>query len=288
MIPPSQSQTEEIVSRPEKNSNFYFAFFFLPKTKRDALSAVYAYCRLIDDIVDSGSLGKDEAARMLAFWREEVERLYAGRPTHSLSAALAGFLEPFRLPKAAFLEVIRGCEMDLNRSRYETFEQLESYMQGVAGAVGSLSVEIFGYAHTPPEKIAEYAKYFGYAFQLTNIIRDVGADLENGRIYLPLSDIEECGYSADALARREHNAAFSRLMNKQYERAKGFYRRARAALDHRDRSAMLPAEVMAHIYEGLLDEIRAGGFRVLFGRTSQSTWVKLRQGIRAWIYCHGL
>jgi len=137
--------------KAEKSSNFFLAFLFLSKAKREALSAVYAYCRLIDDIVDSGDLSKEEAQKLLDFWREEIERLYAGAPTHAVSRRLLPQVKAFTLPKEAFLEMIRGCEMDLGPAHYETFEELESYMRGVAGSVGSLSVEIFGYKHTPPE-----------------------------------------------------------------------------------------------------------------------------------------
>lgn len=272
----------------EKSSNFFLAFLVLPAAKRRALTAVYAYCRLIDDIVDSGTLAPEEAGRMLAFWRAEIDRLFSGHPTHSVSAALAAHVKAFKLPREPFLEIIRGCEMDLTVSRYETFEALEPYLQGVAAAVGELSAGIFGHRWTPADRIKEFAKCFGYAFQLTNIIRDVGSDLELGRVYLPLSDMKEAGYTMEALIHRDHNAAFTRLMNLEYARAKIYYQRARSALDFRDRPAMLPAEIMAHIYEGLLDEIKAAGFRVLFSRTSLSGWAKLRRALAAGLYSYGL
>ena len=140
--------------RPNASRASYWGFLLLPKDKRAALSAVYEYCRLIDDIVDSGSLNKKEAQRMLDFWKEEVERIYNGTPTNSLSERLLAHIKKFHLPKQPFLEVIRGCEMDLTVSRYETFEELESYLQGVACAVGDLSVEIFGYSFTSPSTSA--------------------------------------------------------------------------------------------------------------------------------------
>src|SRR3989338_8474979 len=272
----------------EKGSNFFLGFLCLPKTKRNALSAVYAYCRLIDDIVDSGHLKKDEARRLLDFWRAEIDRLYAGMPTHSVSARLQEVLKDFRLPKEAFLEMIRGCEMDLEPARYETFEQLESYMKGVACSVGRMSVEIFGYRHTPPEKIAQFADQFGYAFQMTNIIRDVGCDLERGRVYLPESEMKQAGYSVDSLRRREHTPAFDRLMEGLYNKTRGCYQRRRNMLDFRDRPAMLPAEIMAHVYEGILEEIRRTGFRVLFHRAALPSWRKLSFAFKAWLYCHGV
>ncbi len=279
--------TTGATSPAEKSSNFYLGFLFLDRRKREALSAVYAYCRLIDDIVDSRSLAADEARRQLAYWREEVARLFEGRPTREVSKALLPHVAAYRLPQEPFLEMIRGCEMDLDAVRYETPEDLESYMRGVASSVGKLSIEIFGYAHTPPERMREFATLFGYAFQLTNIIRDVGADLELGRVYLPAADMKAVGFSAEALSRREHSDSFVRLMDLQHHRAKAYYRRARGLVDPGDRRALLPAEVMAHLYEGLLDDIKAGGYRVLFHKSRLSGWRKLRLAGRAWLYCRG-
>lgn len=271
-----------------KKSNFYAAFFLLPAPKRRALAAVYDYCRLIDDIVDSGSLNKEEARRMLSFWRAEIDRLYAGHPTHTVSANLLPHVEPFQFSKNSFLEVIRGCEMDLDCARYETFEELESYLRGVACSVGELSMRVFGYRHTSEENMKEFIKLFGYAFQMTNIIRDVGSDLEMGRVYLPAARMREAGYTQEALIRREHNEAFNRLMESEYKRARGFYQRARNLIDFRDRPAVLPTEIMAHVYEGILEEIRRTGFRVLFQKVTISPWRKGRLAFKAWMYCHGL
>ena len=272
----------------ERKSNFFLGFLFLPRAKREALSAVYAYCRLIDDIVDSGAATKDEARRDLAFWREEVDRLYSGSPTHPVAVRLLPHVRTYRLPKDGFLEMIRGCAMDLDGARYQTPEELESYMRGVASSAGRLAVEIFGYRATPAERMREFATLFGYAFQLTNIIRDVGADLELGRVYIPANDMQEAGYSQEALLRREHNAAFDRLMQALYRRAQTYYQRARSLVDFRDRPALLPAEVMAHIYEALLEDIRRDDFRVLFHRHSLPPWRKAVLAGKAWLYCHGL
>ncbi|HVE13349.1 MAG TPA: presqualene diphosphate synthase HpnD [Elusimicrobiota bacterium] len=272
----------------ERGSNFYLGFLFLPKRKREALAAVYAFCRLVDDIVDSPSLPKEEAARQLEFWRAEIERVYSGEPTHALGRRLQPFVREFMLPKEGFVELIRGMEMDLNKSRYETFADLEKYLFGAAGAVGLLCVEIFGYKKTSPQDVRKYAIAMGNAFQLTNILRDVGADLEMGRIYLPLEDIREAGYSVEALLRREHNAWFQRLMGKEAARAREFYRRARNLLDPADRPAMLPAEVMASIYEAVLDEIQERQFHVLFHRVRLSTWRKASLAFGAFLRSHGI
>ena len=274
--------------RAEKKSNFFLGFLLLSKPKREALSAVYAYCRLIDDIVDTPEIPKDEARRRLDFWREEIERLYQGAPTHDVSRALLKPVADYKMPKAPFLEMIRGCAMDLDGTRYETIADLESYMRGVASSVGIMCVHIFGWTYTSKERIYEFATTFGYAFQLTNIIRDVGADLEIGRVYLPLSEIKEAGYSVDRLVLRDHGPAFDRLMEGQYKRAKAYYARARNMVDFRARLGLLPAEVMAFVYEGLLDEIRAREFRVLFQKTTLPGWRKLVLALRAWLYCHGI
>lgn len=274
--------------RAEKKSNFFLGFLLLPKAKRAALSAVYAYCRLIDDIVDEPGVAKDDARRQLDFWREEIERLYRGAPTHDVSRALLKPVADYKIPKEPFLEMIRGCAMDLDGTRYETIADLESYMRGVASSVGVMCVHIFGWTHTSRESMYEFAATFGYAFQLTNIIRDVGADLEIGRVYLPLSEIREAGYSVDRLVLRDHGPAFDRLMLGQYKRAKAYYARARGMVDFRDRLGLLPAEIMAHVYEGLLDEIKTREFRVLFQKTSLPGWRKAALAFRAWLYCHGI
>jgi 15-cis-phytoene synthase len=259
--------------RAEKKSNFFLGFILLPRAKREALSAAYAYCRLIDDIVDSTELPKDEARRQLEFWRREIESLYAGRASHPIAKALERPIADYHIPENAFQEMIRGCAMDLENARYESIADLESYMRGVASSVGVMCVHIFGWKHTPPERMTEFATTFGYAFQLTNIIRDVGADLELGRIYLPQADLRAAGYTSEQLIHREHGPAFDK--------------RARALVDVRDRPALLPAEIMAHVYEGLLDEIRDQKFRVLYQKTRLPGHRKLVLALRAWAYCHG-
>jgi phytoene synthase len=273
--------------REEKKSNFFLGFLLLPRAKRDALSAAYAYCRLIDDIVDNNDTPKAEARKLLDFWREEVARLYEGRATHPIAKNLEKPVADYHIPENAFQEMIRGCAMDLENARYESISDLESYMRGVASSVGVMCVHIFGWKHTPPERMNEFAQTFGYAFQLTNIIRDVGADLELGRVYLPLADLRAAGYSVDQLLAREHGPAFDRLMTAEYDRAKEYYKRARALVDPRDLPSLLPAEIMAHVYEGLLDEIKARNFRVLYQKTSLPSYRKLALALRAGLYCHG-
>ena len=276
-----------VAPRAEKKSNFLLAFLMLPRAKRDALAAVYAYCRLIDDIVDSGDLPKDEARHQLDFWRAEIDRLFAGHPTHPVAQSLLRPIADFGIPKDAFLEMIRGCAMDLEEARYASVADLESYMRGVASSVGVMCVHIFGWKHTPKERVYEFATRFGYAFQLTNIIRDVGVDLELGRIYLPLADLRQAGYPLESLVAREHATAFDTVMETQYRRAKDYYASARALIDPRDWTSLAPAEVMAHVYEGLLDEIRASDFRVLHQKIRLSAPRKLALALRGWLSCYG-
>lgn len=270
-----------------RRSSFYLGFLFLPKRKRDALTSVYGYCRMIDDIVDSGSLKEDEARRMLDFWRAEVERMFEGKPTHSLSQELLRHVREFRLPKQPFLDLIDGCRLDLERKRYATFEELEKYLYGVAVTVGLLCVEIFGYRHSSPEDVREYAKSMGYAVQLTNILRDIGSDLEMGRVYLPEADMREAGYTLEELYRREHSPAFVALMRRQHDRAKTYYQRARNVLSPLDRPNMLAGEVMGRVYEGVLDEIKALQYHVFFHRVSLPLLRKVRLAIDAIRYSYG-
>ncbi len=273
---------------PQKSSNFYLGFLFLDKEKQEALGAVYGFARVVDDVVDGGKLSSQEASRELDFWQREVELLYDGKPEHPMTIAMQPHVERFKLPKEGFVELVKGVRMDLEKSRYETFEDLDRYMFGVAGAVGLLCVEIFGYKKTSPEDIRAYALAMGNAFQLTNILRDVGEDLERGRIYLPLADLKQAGVTEKSLALREHTPEFRALMKREFVRAKGFYREARSRLHPDDRASMTPSEVMAHIYEALLDRIEAEDFRVQFQRVRVPTWRKLLLALKAWLYCRGV
>ncbi len=267
---------------PEKSSNFYFGFLFLSRRRREALAAVYAYCRHIDDIVDSSDMPAGEAREQLDFWRKEIDELYKGRPSHPISTRLQPFVKEFDLPKEGFQELITGMTMDLDKKKYETLDDLKRYLFGAAGTVGLLCVNIFGYRYTRPERIREYAIEMGNAMQLTNILRDVGADLELGRVYLPEEDIREAGYSIEELLRRDHSPAFARLMARECRRAGEFFARARSLLDPRDASSMLPAEVMARIYEDVLKRIRAEEYRVFFQKVRVPSWSKAWIALKAW------
>jgi phytoene synthase len=277
-----------VSGRPERGSNFSLGFLFLDPGRREALRAVYAFCRHVDDIVDQGDLPPPEAAKALDFWTEEIGRLFLGKAVHPVALRLRPHVLRFPLPQDAFLDVISGVRMDLEKTRYQSFPELERYLYGVAGAVGRLCVEIFGYRHTAPEAVREYAVCLGNAFQLTNILRDVGSDLERGRIYLPLDDLRESGCSEESILRREHTPGFIRLMSREHDRAKACYRKARNLLHPSDRVSMTPAEVMASIYEDVLDRVKAEGFRVFFHRATLSPGRKLFLAARAWAHARGI
>lgn len=269
-------------------SSFSLGFLFLSKDRREALDAVYEFARLVDDVVDEGLFPPDAAARELDAWREEVARLYAGRPTRPLAVRLAPHVERFGLPREGFDGLIDGVAMDLEDRRYETYADLEKYLFGVAGTVGLLCVEVFGHRATAPAALREYAVTMGNAFQLTNIMRDVGVDLEKGRVYLPLADLRDAGCPLESLVRREHTPAFGAVMKAQYARAKAAYARAAELLDPADRPAQLPGAVMAAVYEDVLEELRRREFRVLFQKVTTPKPRRLVLAAKAWARAYGI
>lgn len=271
-----------------RGSSFYWGFLFLPARKRRALEIVYGFCRAMDDIVDSASSGKAQAQKELDGWRAEVERMFSGRPSTDLGRRLLPVVDEFKLPQKPFQDLITGVEMDLKKDRYATFEELDPYLYGVAVTVGNMCVEIFGYPAEAKRRVAEYSDNMGRAVQLTNILRDVGGDLEQGRVYIPLADIKAAGYSMDALVRREHSAQFRTLMSSEFDRAKTFYQRARSCLGPAERPSLAPAEVMGRVYEDLLDEIKARDFRVFFDRVRLPGWRKAASALRGWASAYGV
>jgi phytoene synthase len=260
-------------------SSFYYAFRFLPPPQRRAITALYAFCREVDDVVDEASDAQLAATR-LAWWRQEVALLFDGRPQHPVSRALQPALAPFGITAERLNQIIDGVEMDLTQTRYLDYTGLELYCYHVAGVVGMLAAGIFGY--TDPRTL-DYAKTLGTAFQLTNIIRDVGEDARKNRIYLPIEDLQRFGVSAADLLRRRHDEAFVALMRFQAARARDFYARAMDALPAADRRAQRPGLIMAAIYRTLLDEIERDGFRVLRQRTSLTPLRKLWVAWKTWL-----
>jgi 15-cis-phytoene synthase len=241
-------------------SNFAYAFLFLPKPQREALYAVYAFCRLSDDLVDEaapalGAPGAAEArAAHLAAWRAELARCFQGAPTHPVTTRLAEILQRYPIPREYFEELLSGMEMDLGPVRYATFAELEGYCYRVAGVVGLMCIEIFGY-RDPGTRI--YAERLGTAFQLTNILRDLAKDAEAGRVYLPQEDLRRFGVDEADLTARRLTPAVRDMIRFELARARDCYAAAAAALPAADRRSMLPAQIMAAIYRRLLAQIEA-------------------------------
>jgi 15-cis-phytoene synthase len=241
----------------QSKSNLALAFIALGRERRRDMTTFYAFCRVIDDIVDASELAKDEKQRRLVAWREMLRQPIAGEP--ALARDVRGLIDKYSLDWALLEEIITGVEMDLNTSRYPTFEELRVYCYRVASAVGLVSIEIFRYRN-PACK--EYALQLGLALQMTNIIRDVDKDLRDGRIYLPQEDLARFGYSEADLQHRQYNDRFVRLMKFEAGRAREFFARAAAVLPQEDRRAMVAAETMNSIYRALLQRIERDGFRV--------------------------
>ena len=260
-------------------SSFYYSFLFLPPDRRRAITALYAFCREVDDVVDECN-DPQLAHTRLAWWRVEIAGLFAGNPQHPVTRALAPALAPFGITEERLGEIVTGMEMDLTQTRYLDFAGLERYCYHVAGAVGLLAAGIFGYRDP---RTLEYAKSLGTAFQLTNIIRDVGEDARKNRIYLPMEDLKAHGITADDILHARYSEAFSALMRFQAGRAQSYYERAFAALPQADRRAQRAGLIMATIYRTLLDEIERDGFKVLDRRTSLTPLRKLWLASKTWL-----
>ena len=263
----------------ESGSSFYYSFLFLPENRRRAITALYAYCREVDDVVDETSDASVARAK-LAWWRNEVTNIYHGRPQHPVARALAEVVGPYELEEARLQEVIDGMAMDLEYNAYPDFEALKVYCHRVAGVVGILSAKIFGYQN--PQTL-DYAENLGLAFQLTNIIRDVGEDARRNRIYLPLHELAEYGVTTDDITQGRETDNFRKLMEFQIARARGFYDTALGQLPAGDRKAQRPGLVMAAIYRTLLEEIVSDGSRVLTRRTALTPVRKLWIAWKTWL-----
>jgi phytoene synthase len=271
-------------------SNFSYAFLFLPRTQREALYTVYAFCRVTDDLVDEaappagtpplvGDMLTGGPMERLKAWRAELDACFRGEPTHPVTQRLAETLLAFRIPHMYFEELLNGVEMDLTTSRYATFAELQRYCYRVAGVVGLMCIEIFGYRHASTRM---YAERLGTAFQLTNILRDLGTDADRGRIYLPQEDLERFRVpEADLLARRK-SPAFDDMMRFEVGRARQYYAAARTVLPTEDRQSMLAAEIMGAIYARILDRIEAANYDVFSRRIRLSDMHRLWLATRCW------
>jgi 15-cis-phytoene synthase len=263
----------------QSGSSFYYSFLFLPPERRRAITALYAFCREVDDVVDECS-DVQLARTKLAWWRTEIEAVYSGKPRHPVGTALEAVVRNFNLPAEQFQEIIDGMEMDLGQNRYPDFKALQLYCYRAACVVGLMAAEIFGYQD---RRTLKYAHDLGLAFQLTNIIRDVGEDARRGRIYIPLEELERFEVPLADILDVRHSHRFQRLIDYQIERAESFYTQALAALPLRDRQAQRPGLVMAAIYRTLLAEIKRDGCRVLTHRTGLTPLRKLWIAWRTWL-----
>jgi phytoene synthase len=255
----------------QSGSSFYYSFLFLPPERRRAITALYAFCREVDDTVDECT--DESIARIkLAWWRTEVSSMYAGKPTHPVMLALQPHLAVYNLQEKHLQAIIDGMEMDLDQTRYLDYPAMQRYCWHVASVVGILSASIFGVTNP---KTLEYAEKLGLAFQLTNIIRDVGEDARKGRIYLPVNELQQFNVTAADLLNARHSDKFENLMRFQVERAKKVYDEAFALLPKEDRRAQRPGLMMAAIYRTVLDEIERDNFHVLTQRISLTPLRKL-------------
>ena len=260
-------------------SSFYYAFLFLPPEQRRAITALYAFCREVDDVVDECK--ESSVARMkLAWWRTQVDGLFRGEAQHPVMQALAPHIEPFGIEDRQLYAVIEGMEMDLDQLRYPNWAALQKYCWHAAGVVGEMSAGIFG--QKSPATL-EYARQLGTAFQLTNIIRDVGDDARRGRIYLPLEDLERHGVKPSDIMNGIHSERFVELMRFETARARDHYRAAMQALPAAARRQQRPGLMMAAIYSTLLDEIERDGWHVLEQRISLTPIRKFWLAWRTWV-----
>ncbi|MBK6321112.1 MAG: presqualene diphosphate synthase HpnD [Burkholderiales bacterium] len=254
-------------------SSFYYAFLFLPAPKRAAITAFYAFCREVDDVVDD-MVDPTVAHTKLAWWRTEVAKAYAGQASHPVMQALMPLTTEFGIEQRHLQAVIEGCQMDLEQTRYLDYAGLQRYCHLVAGEVGEVAARIFGQTQ---EQTTQYAHKLGQALQLTNIIRDVGEDALRGRIYLPVSELQQFDVKAHEILKRTYSERFTALMQFQAQRAHGLYDEALALLPAQDRRAQKPGLMMASIYRALLREIERDNFQVLHQRISLTPLRKLWQ-----------
>lgn len=279
---PAEAQAHCTTYTKHSGSNFYHSFLFLSKPRREAMYTVYAFCKAVDSAVDeppAGSHPKEELAR----WRSELDAVYQGTPTSPIAVSLAHHVRALAIPKAYFEELIKGVEMDLDRNRYVTFDELSLYCYRVASVVGLICLHIFGVTSA---RAQDYAIALGMAFQLTNILRDLGTDAAQGRIYLPLEDLRACRYPEKALLARTYSPEFTALMRQEAVRARHYYDKAQAALlglSRRERKALTVAEIMRGIYSRILTEIERTDYRVFGPRISLSTSQQLAIALGIWL-----
>jgi len=279
---PAEAQAHCTAITKQSGSNFYYSFAFLPADRRDAMYTVYAFCKEVDSAVDEAPAGSDprEAVRQ---WRAEVAAIYRGSPAHPVAISLAEHVKRLGIPQEYLDELINGVEMDLRTTRYVTFDELSKYCYRVACVVGLICLHIFG---TRDPRAKDYAVNLGMAFQLTNILRDIGADADRGRIYLPLEDLRKFGCPEEDVLRKRVTTPFEQLMAFEAARTRGFYDKARAVLESLpagDRRALLPAELMRGVYAGIFDRIQQARYRVFDKRIRVPTVSRLVIAAGIWL-----
>jgi phytoene synthase len=263
----------------QSGSSFTISFRILSKMQREAMTVLYAFCREVDDVVDECS-DANVARTTLNWWRNEVAAIYRDKPTHPVCQALVPVVQLYKLPQEQLLEIIDGMAMDLDQPRYADFKSLQLYCYRVASVVGLLSAEIFGYTD---RETLKYAHDLGIAFQLTNIIRDVGEDARRNRIYLPMDEMQQFGVTAADILNANETENFQKLMAFQIERARRYYQQAFDHLPAADRKAQRAGLIMATIYRAVLDEVERSGCHVLRERVSLAPAYKLWLALKAWL-----
>ncbi len=263
-----------------RRSSFFYSFMLLPKQKREAMLRVYDFCRHTDDLADEDSVSIPEKQSRLNAWRTEVEACYLGNATHPVMLALKETIQKYLIPKQYLLTLIDGVEMDLQRVRYETFEELREYCYAVASVVGLISIQVFGFKH---EETREYAIQLGYALQLTNILRDIKQDAARNRIYLPQEDLRRFGYDEQSLLSSRYDERFVALMKFETERAREYYAKARALVRPDERHSMVAAEIMDGIYFQILRKIEREKYNVFAKRIRVSNGSKMYTAAGYWL-----
>lgn len=272
------SESAKEISKKSKSS-FYYAFNLLPEDKREAMNTVYAFCRKTDDIVDENSDPTDLKYEKLRKWRIEFEKSFSGHSEFALLNKLGTTISKFDIPLDPFFELIKGMEMDLQKDRYKSFEDLQLYCYRVASTVGLMCIEIFGYKHPSTKK---FAVDLGIALQMTNILRDIGKDAKNGRIYLPQEDLNKFNYTEQEIISLIYNENFRDLMIYESSRAKQYFNSATAHLDIDDKKTMFAARAMQHIYYKMLENIIAADYDVFNNDIKVSKFEKVGIALGVW------
>lgn len=263
----------------ESRSSFYYAFTLLPSPKREAMNTVYAFCRQTDDIIDEGTEPAETKAEKLRRWRLELEKSVNGESSFQLMNKLSKTISQFNIPQQPFFDLIKGMEMDLTYNRYNTFEDLKLYCYRVASTVGLMCIEIFGYKHSSAK---DFAVDLGIALQLTNILRDIKKDAQNGRIYIPLEDLERFNYSSEELLNGIYNENFRSLMEFEVLRAKEYFIKASRSLNLDDKASMFAARAMQHIYYKLLRKIIEADYNVYSNNIKVTKFEKVGISLGVW------